>query len=152
MFLTAMSRWEIAQYQCTVPHIVVSITDPDDVEAVLPVNHKRLDVLRVAFADVEDHGLWSEQAITHKQAKQIVDFFMKYKDQIESCIVHCEAGVSRSAGCASALSVIAGEDDSKFVKGRYVPNRTVCMRILNAAGMTIKAAMERRMREKDLGQ
>ena len=53
-------------------------------------------------------------------------------DDIETIIVNCEAGISRSAGVAAALANIINEDDSRYFK-EYLPNMLVYRKILEAA-------------------
>ena len=50
-------------------------------------------------------------------------------DEIEWIIVHCEAGVSRSAGAVAALSKLLNGDDSYFFK-HFLPNTLVYKLIL----------------------
>jgi hypothetical protein len=51
---------------------------------------------------------------------------------IKLCICQCNAGISRSAGVAAALSYIVSQDDSwVFENPRYLPNRIVCRTILD---------------------
>ena len=46
-------------------------------------------------------------------------------------VVHCEAGISRSAGVAGALSLIMNGTDEYYFK-KYLPNMFVYRKILNA--------------------
>jgi len=46
-------------------------------------------------------------------------------------VVHCSAGIARSAGVAGAISLVLNGKDAMFFKGRYIPNRFVYRTILN---------------------
>lgn len=65
-------------------------------------------------------------------AKRILDFVEKYKNHIQTLIVACEAGISRSSGCAAALGKIYLDDDTfVFDNARYYPNRLIYHTILD---------------------
>jgi len=111
---------------------VICIHDPDvDIHSkeILQGFH---DVLQIKFWDLEsDIGRYN--AITSTQGKIIRDFIQKNKDS--RFLVHCMAGISRSAGVACAIECIVnyngndflyktGSSDVKNYK-RYSPNYTV---------------------------
>lgn len=113
--------------------IVISIIDPnkdsvfhkEDMETIPYL----CDCLTISFWDeIEDkHGCMSYQ-----QAKSILDFVIQ-NPFVKNIVVHCEAGISRSAGVAAALAkIINGNDDYFFdyYHNRYVPNMTCYKRIL----------------------
>lgn len=98
-------RWvsfysELAAQSVRQPHHVISITEGDH-QVVFPVEHKSL--LRLSFHDVD--MLWSTSEYTTfslVDARKILDFVEKIPDG-EGLIVHCQAGISRSAGVAKFL-------------------------------------------------
>jgi predicted protein tyrosine phosphatase len=101
-----------------IPYIVVSIGGIDTPEWNVPVNEKCLGVLKVRFDDIsyrpEDtfHGYdRPTQKITEKDAKEILDFVLKHKDSVKQIVVNCHAGLSRSTGVATALSMILNGKD-----------------------------------------
>ena len=63
-------------------------------------------------------------------ATQIVNFVNKYKDSIDLILVHCEAGISRSSGCAVALDLWLNKQDTISGDPRYFPNSHVKSSIL----------------------
>src|SRR4051812_18890053 len=108
MFFIALSREEIEHYQFDGLYVVVSVTDPESEPVNLPKDRDRLGVLRLQFPDVEEDGKtpWGIlPCITHDEAKEIWEFFSDYRSRIDGVVVNCEAGISRSAGIAAALSV-----------------------------------------------
>jgi hypothetical protein len=57
------------------------------------------DVLNICFGDYtpEDKNLENEKLFHEGQAKQVVEFVDRYKDEVEMFIVHCDAGVRKSS-------------------------------------------------------
>jgi len=126
------------------PHAIVSITDPDlDLPAFAP-NENRIAILSLRFYDLEDisdqmslkdaveyvtmfgHGLFKDD-----QATQIVEFVERIKDKAKGILVHCEAGVSRSAAVAAVIELILnGSNERVFNDRRYSPNLYVYTKLL----------------------
>jgi len=65
-------------------------------------------------------------------ADQILDFVSTYALDVDLIVVHCEAGISRSAGVASALSLIYNREDQYYFD-HYLPNMLVYRKIINMA-------------------
>ena len=111
------------------PHITISITDPaskkgkDYGEANLFPSDKRLDTLRLEFYDITE-SVGHYYPISKEQAQQIVDFVRGWKDKVGLIVVHCEAGISRSAAVAAALSKWLNDDDLFFFQN-FCPNDLV---------------------------
>lgn len=112
--------------------VVISITDPD-VDAVEPeLFYDYADHLRIQFWDITK-DFYPYDAITDEQGKQIKDFILKNKDA--AFLIHCMAGISRSAGVGCAVECLLNYDGDVYayatgnsdVKGfwRYAPNLKV---------------------------
>jgi len=123
------------------PHAVVSIRTPGGPSARLMTGPATLGVLYVAFPDLgRDYMKLPESEKTYrddelfgrKDARVILDFFLKHKDAAEVFVVHCEGGLSRSPGVAAALCKISGQDDSPWFK-RKTPNGLVYAVMLEEA-------------------
>ena len=116
------------------PHATISLTDPSKPEAELVETESRAGILRLAFDDTGDYGQPLRGAIVFgpEHAEEILRFADAHRHDVETFVVHCEAGVSRSAGVAAALAVLLGEDDARFFVEHY-PNRTVRHMILEQA-------------------
>ena len=71
-------------------------------------------VLKIAFDDVESHINNDYQMFDFQHVDKILSFIKRVPDG-ETLIVHCEAGVSRSAAVAQFLTTIGWE----LVKDRY---------------------------------
>ena len=137
MRFIVLSRPEAEKYKPEVSAIIISITDPEQPQAALRNILEYKDCLRLQFHDL-DHPIegYKYLKMFHKtDAEQIIAFVDKYKDGVELVVVHCEAGVSRSAGVAAALSVIYNNTCEEFYSSRYYPNALVKSVILRVAGL-----------------
>jgi len=122
-----------------IPHVTISITDPvngqvkrskDVGPAELFPSKERLATLRLEFFDIEE-SIGDLAMMSDDQAKQVVDFANAWKDKVKLFVVHCEAGICRSAGVAAALSKWLNGEDMFFYK-TYCPNRWVYKQVLKA--------------------
>jgi predicted protein tyrosine phosphatase len=115
-------------------HIVISFQDPRSEFVNLPKQESRKGWFGVKIFDLDqDTGQfpYDRFLFTKDHAKNILDFINEHKNNIELICVNCVAGISRSAGCAGALSKILNNDDEIFFKC-YLPNRLVYRTILEA--------------------
>lgn len=85
----------------------------------------------LSFDDVE---CGEKGCITAQDADRIASFVrsIEGRDDIERLVVHCGAGVSRSAGVAAACSLYLFGDDSEFFGSKYCPNRTCYRMVLDS--------------------
>jgi predicted protein tyrosine phosphatase len=81
---------------------IISITEPDQ---FVTFEKEWQNCLRLYVHDI-DKSLEGYKLFGKDEAKQILDFYLGLPDEVDSLIVHCLAGVSRSAGVALALSNI----------------------------------------------
>ncbi len=96
-----------------VPFVIVSIVSPEYPEYDIPYNSKCKDILYLRFHDTDNeknvkgsiYEVEELKVISDNDIKQLLEFADKHKD-ITDWIVNCEAGMSRSAGVAMALSEI----------------------------------------------
>lgn len=94
------------------------------------------DVLNLCFDDVLNGD---SHCFTKVQAKEIHDFVMRTLEQGKDLIVHCNGGVSRSAGCVAAISLglvkkgilVAPTSEEIWTNSRYFPNEFVFKLIAN---------------------
>lgn len=112
--------------------VIISITDPFSKTNRFARTSYIKDVLRVEFDDIDQQsqgGILMNE--TH--ANTIASFVDKWKDKVDTIVVHCEAGVSRSAGTAAAILKFINNDDSPvFDNGRFCPNMHCYRMMLNA--------------------
>jgi predicted protein tyrosine phosphatase len=123
----------------TKPHVMIRITDPKQDFPPLKDNPNRVAVLELKFSDIDGKGYrtWSKNdQEKHKgifedsHAQQIVDFIHTHSP--DKVVVHCNAGISRSAGVAAAIAkFLTGSDECIFKDNRYLPNMYVYRKLLN---------------------
>jgi predicted protein tyrosine phosphatase len=124
-----LSREEAENYECPYEHVLISITDPKQDELNCPDNDLRKDILRLSFHDVQEN-LGSYRKMSLEEAKQVVEFYLKHKD-IGYYVIHCEAGVSRSAAIGAAITILEGDNPLRFW-ARHYPNGYMISAILMA--------------------
>lgn len=127
-----------------VPHIIVSIWTPGDPKgpAKIKFGPQTKAMLQLSFADAEGpvahEGIGDEHLFHLHHAHEIVEFVREHGlgFDLNRFIVHCDAGRSRSAAVAAALSKIYTGTDKQFFK-QYNPSRRVHRLILEAHHTTI---------------
>lgn len=110
---------------------IISITDTYSENNHFHSNPNIIAILKLKFDDIEKDEK-NCVCINDIDAKDIVAFINKLKDKVECIIVHCEAGISRSAGVAGAIMKYLNNDDTPvFNSGRYCPNMTCYRKVLS---------------------
>ena len=113
---------------------IISITDTDKADVIFEKNEINgiRAVLKLKFDDVE-RDYKNEHCITKEDAESIVKFVNKNKSKVDKFIVHCEAGVSRSAGVGAAImKALNGDDWDVFKNPLKCPNMKCYRTVLNA--------------------
>ena len=101
-------------------------------------------VLHLVFDDVFGDD---ENHMTADDASKVVRFLGALDDGLP-LFVHCDGGVSRSAGVGAACMLIENGDDTPIFKSaRYVPNMFCYRLVLNSAFGRVD---EEEVREKEL--
>lgn len=110
--------------------IIISITDVGSEPNHFNNNSHIKAVLNVQFNDVEFN---ENGCISDAQANEIISFVNDNINNVNKIIVHCEAGISRSAGVCAALMKIINDDDSPiFDNPRFCPNMSCYRAIMEA--------------------
>ena len=104
--------------------IIISITDKKCNYPQISFNPQFNGIQEVCFLKFNDVSKVQPNFITRKDAQKIVAFVKKYeKSDIDTIIVHCEVGVSRSAGiCAAILKYFNRDPRLIFSNPKYKPN------------------------------
>ena len=90
-------------------------------------------ILSLSFDDVEkeDSINGQEFCMSFENGKKVADFINKWYNKVDIIIVHCDGGVSRSAGvCAAIMRVTEGDDWPIFDNRNKHPNMTCYLRTL----------------------
>ncbi len=129
-----LNRHEIETAALPDPYLVVSVTDPDRMEAVLAASPYQKAVLRLRFHDKSGPraALTGKVAMTPAVAREILAFVQAHLSEVALIVCQCEAGISRSAAIAAALSRTLQGDDSFFF-AHYAPNDWIYQTLLEAA-------------------
>ena len=132
-----LNRKEAKKFNCESHDFktgIISITDTDKADVIFEKNEANgiKAVLRLKFDDVE-RDYKNEHCITKEDAENIVKFVNKNKNKVDKFIVHCEAGVSRSAGVGAAImKALNGDDWDVFKNPLKCPNMKCYRTVLNA--------------------
>ena len=132
-----LNRKEAKKFSCESHDFktaIISITDTDKADVIFEKNEANgiRAVLRLKFDDVE-RDYKNEHCITKEDAENIVKFVNKNKNKVDKFIVHCEAGVSRSAGVGAAImKALNGDDWDVFKNPLKCPNMKCYRMVLNA--------------------
>lgn len=132
-----LNRKEAKKFSCESHEFktaIISITDTDKADVIFEKNEVNgiRAVLRLKFDDVE-RDYKNEHCITKEDAENIVKFVNKNKNKVDKFIVHCEAGVSRSAGVGAAImKALNGDDWDVFKNPLKCPNMKCYRTVLNA--------------------
>ena len=124
--------------------VIISITDPQSKLIDEDILNKFKDSLSIQFYDITEDMIyntnenWKFVPINNKEAKIILDFILKHKN--DNFLIHCEKGQSRSAGVGLAIECILKFNGNKkefaleqsiiLNHHRYEPNMLVYNKIL----------------------
>ena len=91
-------------------------------------------ILFLSFDDVEKEDCDDKEfCMTFEDGKKIANFINEWYDKVDRIIIHCDGGVSRSAGvCAGIMRVKLGDDYPVFGNTKKHPNMTCYLRTLKA--------------------
>lgn len=137
-----MSRSKAIQY-CHRSHeqesVMISISDPNMEYPSAPFATEENGIkaiLRLSFCDADRPGkdvygvhVTEQDLFNDGHAQQVANFLRAHPN--EDVIVHCDAGISRSAGLAAAiLKHTTGDDGQIFDSWLYHPNMRVYRKTL----------------------
>lgn len=100
-------------------YAIISIKNPEE-ENDLELSDNIVGIIKLWFHDVESN-VDNLIAMSEDDAEAVVEFCQKVLPHSDILIVQCDAGISRSAGVASAISKYYFNDDNWVFK-HYHPN------------------------------
>ena len=142
MQFIVLNRDSVKNFKTDKIHILIQIYCSNDYAEPLEFLASRRDVLKLQFDDWNaEQRILIEKEYKHsakaqgmiyfgkEHANKIIEFVNKHLNNIELIICQCDAGISRSAAVAAALSKCINNDDAFFFK-HYLPNSLVYKTIL----------------------
>lgn len=113
------------------PSAIISISDPNMIYTTRPfcsAENRVIAILALTFCDADkpEKDIYGNDAdesdlMSQEDARKVVQFVNLHVEK--HIIVHCDAGISRSAGVGAAISkYVTGDDSVFFNSGRYYPN------------------------------
>lgn len=134
-------KGEIERFCYHEDYVLISISSPgDDPTQLLDDPHRR-EALFLEFHDIESQkdctasmlDSWGirPKEFSKGQAQTVSKFVNEWMHEVDVFVCQCEAGISRSAGCAAAISKHVNKNDAFFFKN-YHPNTLVRKRLLRA--------------------
>lgn len=115
------------------PTLIISISSFNN---SIPIYLKKphYNLVHTEFFNFNDETLELPHlhSITDDDAKRIANTVKKYQDKVKQIFVHCDAGISRSAGVAAAISKYLNNDDFKWFSPPYCPNMACYTKVLFA--------------------
>lgn len=110
-------------------YAIISISSPYSAINKFKESQYKMGILYLSFAD----EISGKDIITDIDGKKIKNFVMRMKDKIDLLIVHCDAGISRSAGVAAAIMKALYKNDWPiFDSPKYTPNMLCYRTVLKA--------------------
>ena len=131
MNIIILPKYRAEKFEPANRTIMISVVDPEEPTPNIQFENKFVDIFYLKFHDTDSRYSDNYQALSESTALEILVFVKKYVDIIDTIVVHCMAGISRSAGIAAALSDILGMGSQHIFNGPYIPNRHVYRMILN---------------------
>lgn len=130
-FVYSRQKAKRESYRLNEPTLIISITNPILGPNVFSRNSNIIGLCRLQFDDVTEENARPEDVLmSESDALKIKDYVLRYKDSVECIIVHCEVGVSRSAGVMAAIQkYLLGDDSAIFNNSAFSPNM-YCYRMM----------------------
>lgn len=132
MKIHVLSRKCAKIFRCPTPWAAISIATEAGTWPELHTEN-RVGLLRLAFGDVEFAG--RDGGITTEDAGQILKFVLRWQDEVDCLLVHCEGGVSRSPAVAAAVFKVLTGQDADYLFERYTPNMLVYRTIVECGSI-----------------
>ena len=136
MIINVMSEdiAEDASYKLEDLTAIISVRNMDD-DCVPFCESKSLYAVKTLFFDDTDQE--TPNCFSPEKAEEIREFLQSVLGHVDRLIVHCENGISRSAGIAAAiLKTLTGDDTPITGDHWFVPNKlcySLTMQALNDA-------------------
>lgn len=102
--LSRMNAEKLSYNDFSSDKIIISIRTPEDEQAVFNAENNSIkDILYLSFYDVSNETqdiFKGYSAMMDEDALKIKEFVLKWKDKVDTIIVHCDAGVTQCRCCS----------------------------------------------------
>lgn len=112
----------------------ISIGEPDDQRSIVSGPLDKVPNLKLCFWDLKsaiEHGGKILYPPNESDARRIVNFLLKHKDNKSVVIINCAAGVSRSGAVAQFCQDFLNYEWNEFCKSCSVPNSVLYRLMVN---------------------
>lgn len=126
--IVVLPKSDAKQFTSEKPWAAISVSSDETQYANLSENNRK-GLLQMCFLDRE---FPHKDNFQKSHASQIIEFVFDVLPKIETLLIHCEAGVSRSPAIAAAISeILWGQKTSAIYFEKYTPNNLIYRKILD---------------------
>ena len=143
----ALSREGALRYYSSEPYVVISLSDSDAAPPNIHPHETLRGRLTLHFDDVYPQHCFDESGtrlfceMSEQDAQRVATFVRQWWGEVETIVVHCHAGLSRSTGVAAAIRTHHGQDERDLYESPRNPNRH-CLALVREA--LVKASSSQR--------
>ena len=129
--VVVLSAMRAAEYEPRDNAVCVSITDPDHPD--VPLSGRFAAVLRLRFSDIDQpSGLPEHTLFNRLHARKLLNFLRRWS-HVDTVVVHCRAGLSRSPAIVIALAELNGLPVAELEKEHPLWNKHVRAMVIATA-------------------
>lgn len=123
MRVVVLSAIRAAEYEPRDRAVCVSITDPDHPD--VPLSQRFAAILRLRFSDIDQPSSLPEHTLFNRShARKLLNFLRRWS-HVDTLVVHCRAGLSRSPAIAIAIAELNGLPVAELEKEHPLWNKHV---------------------------
>jgi predicted protein tyrosine phosphatase len=123
--IIVLSRLAAVRFRHNADYVVISIRSPGDAIPKLRFDPHRIARINLAFHDtmpeLEERSLGKLAPMSQADAKRLASFAATHWGRSD-IVIHCVAGISRSAGAAAGILDALSLDAREFEGAPYDPN------------------------------
>lgn len=138
--MLVLSRLNATRYRGREPYVVISIRSPGESLPKLRDDPFRVARLNLIFDDwAPSWGPDEAVLMSEEHASRLANFLARHLPSTKHVVVHCQMGISRSAGVAAGILEALGESPSEFTQPPFDPNPHVRQIVRDACRVQIAA-------------
>jgi len=95
------------------------------------------DITKITYDSIPEDELKTIHLFTRDQAHQIINFIDKVKNEVDTLVVHCTAGISRSSGVGLFVCRYLGTYEEEFweLNKNIYPNEYILELLMEVSGL-----------------